>query len=87
MYFIMTVSEKHINGIIANERANTAKVFVHFLDKLLECRNKLIEENDAKVWFVIDDASIHKTVDVKQFIKQNQSVSLLFPLTLLLRMM
>ena len=76
MYFVMAVSEKHIYGVIANEIANTAKVFIHFLEKLLECRNKLIEENDAKVWFLIDNASIHKTADVKRYTKQ-KSISLL----------
>ena len=67
MYFTLAVSEKHIYGVMANEKTNTAKFFVHFLNKLLELREKIIKENESKVCFIMDNASIHKTVDVKQF--------------------
>ena len=65
MYFIIAVSDKQFYGIIANEKANTAEVFIHFLSNLLKSFNvNLDNENDNKI-FIIDNASIHKTKEVK----------------------
>ena len=70
MYFTLAVSEKHIYGIMANEKAFTAKIFIHFLDKLLELKNKITKESENRTCFIIDNVSIHKTVEVKEFAKK-----------------
>ena len=48
MYFTLAASEKHIYGIMANEKGNAAKVFVYFLDKILKCRDKIIGESKSE---------------------------------------
>ena len=76
MYFALAVSSKHIYGIMASENANTAEIFTYFLDCLLKHRNKLFKMSNDKAFYVIDNASIHKTKNVDQYAKRNE-ISLL----------
>ena len=70
MYFTLAVSEKHIYGVISSEKANTAEVFIYFLSELIECQNKFFKEDTGKTYFVMDNASIHKTANVKAFVER-----------------
>ena len=65
MYFIIAVSEKQFYGIIVNEKANTAEVFIHFLSNLLKSFNVNLDNENVNKIFIIDNASIHKTKEVK----------------------
>ena len=76
MYFILAVSKRHIYGVMASQKACTAKVFIHFLNELLNLRNRIEIENDSSKCFVMDNASIHKTAQVEQFAKK-KSIRLL----------
>ena len=38
MYFSLAVSEKHIYGIMASDKANNANVFIHFINQISQCR-------------------------------------------------
>ena len=67
MYFTLGVSEKHIYGVMASEQANTANIIIHFLDDLIKWRDKANKSSESKACFIIDNASIHKTEDVKRF--------------------
>ena len=70
MYFTLAVSEKHIYGVMSSEKANTAEVFIYFLSELIECQNKFFKEDTGKTYFVMDNASIHKTANVKAFVER-----------------
>ena len=76
MYFTLGVSENHIYGLMASEKANNAKIFIHILDNLMKCREKVLEGNISNACFIIDNASIHKTTEVKTFVRR-RLVSLL----------
>ena len=69
LYFTLAVSEKHIYGIMASEKANTAQVFIHFLDQLLKCMKEKFSKGNKQFCFIIDNWSIHKTLDVKKFVE------------------
>ena len=70
MYFTLAVSEKHIYGVMSSEKANTAEVFIYFLSNLIECQNKFFKDDKSKTYFILDNASIHKTADVKVYVEQ-----------------
>ena len=76
MYFTLGVSENHIYGLMASEKANNAKIFIHFLDNLKKCREKVLEGNISNACLIIDNASIHKATEVKTFVRR-RLVSLL----------
>ena len=40
IYFELAISSQHIYGVLANERANTATIFMYFLENLLKTREK-----------------------------------------------
>ena len=76
MYFILSVSKRNIYRVMASQKACTAKVFIYFLNELLNLRNRVEIENDSIKCFVMDNASIHKTAQVEQFAKK-KSIRLL----------
>ena len=49
MYFSLGVSENHVYGIMASEKANTAKIFIHFLSNLFECWKKINGEEKNRI--------------------------------------
>ena len=65
MYFIIAVSEKQFYGIIANAKANNAEIFIHFLSNLLKSFKVNLDNENANKFFIIDNASIHKSKEVK----------------------
>ena len=79
MYFTLGVSENHIYGLMASAKANNAKIFIHFLDNLMKCRDKVLEGNISKACFIIDNASIHKTTDIKIFVRSKMIPLLTIP--------
>ena len=46
MYFVLVVSSQHIYGVLANERANTATIFMYFLENLLKTREKFFKKTN-----------------------------------------
>ena len=58
------------------EQVNTAKILIHFLDDLIKWRVKANEGSESTACFIIDNASIHKTADVKWF-SDKRSIRLL----------
>ena len=76
MYFILAVSEQHIYGTIASNKANNANVFIYFLSELIKNRNKSFKDENSKTCFIIENASIHKTTEAKNFAKR-RSIHLL----------
>ena len=79
MYFTLGVSENHIYGFMASKKANNAEIFIHFLDNLMKCRDKVLEGSISKACFIIDNASIHKTTDVKIFVRSRMIPLLTIP--------
>ena len=76
MYFVLAVSTKHIYGILGNGNANTAQVFIQFLDNILNCRQKLFKMKDENTLYVMDKASIHETKEVDKYANEKK-ISLL----------
>ena len=69
MYFILAVSMNHIYGVFACEKACNHEVFICFLDRLIECRDKIFKIKNKKVWYIIDNCSIHKAKKVSEYAK------------------
>ena len=67
MYFTLAVSEKHIYGVMSSEKANTAEVSTHFLSELIKWQYRLSNTYESKSYFIIDNASIHKTAEVRAY--------------------
>ena len=73
MYFTLAVSENHIYGIMASEKANNAKNLIHFLGNQINFRDKVMKGNITNACYIIDNASIHRTADVKIFVKRRSA--------------
>ena len=71
MYSSLAISETCFYGIMANTRANTSEVFVHFMNMVLQCRQSLFSNKEKKFCFVLDNASIHKTPEARAFATNN----------------
>ena len=71
MYFVLAVSSKHICGMLASSNANTAEIFIYFLDCLLKQCEKLFKTSN-NACYIINNASIHKTMNVDQYAKRNK---------------
>ena len=69
MYFVLSVSSKHIYGVLASSNANTAEIFTYFIDCLLKNRERLFKMSNNNTCYIIDNASIHKTRNVDQYTK------------------
>ena len=52
---------------MASEQANTANIFIHFIDNFIKWRDRASKGSESKACYIIDNASIHKTADVKLF--------------------
>ena len=79
MYFVIAASSQHIYGIMASEKANTAEVFMYFLDNLLIHSERLFNKCSEKTLFIIDNASIHKTKSVDEYAKRKEIPLLTIP--------
>ena len=79
MYFVIAASSQHIYGIMASEKANTAEVFMYFLDNLLIHHERLFNKCSEKTLFIIDNASIHKTKSVDEYAKRKEIPLLTIP--------
>ena len=84
MYFILAVLEQHIYGTIVRNKENNANVFIYFLSELIKSRNKSFKDENSKTCFIIDNASIYKTTEVKILQREDQFICLLFCHILLL---
>ena len=79
MYFVITVSSKHIYGVLASEQANTSQILLYFLDCLIKCQESLFKQTNEKTLFVIDNASIHKTKSIDEYVKSKEISLLTIP--------
>ena len=74
--FLVAFSWKHFYGIMSNESTNDLLVFRYFMSKVCEARLNLFNKFDSKFWCIIDNASIHKSSQIKIYTKQNNSSSI-----------
>ena len=64
---------------MANKGTNDSKVFRYFLGKVIEARNNIFGNIDYKIWCVIDNASIHKTIIIKEYAERNKVCLITIP--------
>ena len=79
MYIVLAVSSEHIYDVMASTRANTAEVFMYFLDCLLKFREDKLNMSNLKTVFVVDNASIHKTKEINEYVRNNKISILTIP--------
>ena len=65
--FLLAVSEFRIMGIMANSSSNTSDVFLYFLNQLWKEIYGESNQNNETYWLIMDNASIHKTNEVRNF--------------------
>ena len=68
MSFFVSLSSTRFYGILGTEGTGNSKEFIHFLSKVLNERKKLSYQEDNKFVLIMDNASIHKTLEVSTFI-------------------
>ena len=78
-YFRCVIKSICVYGVMAIEQAKIAKILIHFLDDLIKWRDKTSKGSESKVCFIIDNASIHKTTDVKWFADKRSLCLLTIP--------
>ena len=79
MTFSVAFSLKYFYGIMANKNSNDSFVFSHFLGKVWEARSKYSQKFDSRFWCIIDNASIHKSDIIKEYVKQNKICLITIP--------
>ena len=67
--YLLGVWENYKYDYMASEKANNTKSFIYFFDNLMKCSDKVLVWNISKACFIIDNASINKTTDVKVFVR------------------
>ena len=72
MTFMVAFSSKHFYGIMANKNPNDSFVFRHFLSEVWEARSQYFHHIDSRFWWIIDNASIHKSDIIKEYTKKNK---------------
>ena len=60
-------------------RANKAEVFIYFLDCSLKFRKDKFSMSNKKIVFVVDNASIHKTKEISEYVRNNKISMLTIP--------
>ena len=68
MSFFVALSSTRFYGILGTEGTGNSKKFIHFLSKVLNERKKLSYQEANKFVLIMDNASIHKTLEVSTFI-------------------
>ena len=77
--FIIAVSSLHFYWIIRLDGSTTSSNFIYFLSKIWRWRRVNYEVNNDKCWYIIDNASIHKTSEVKHWVIQNKICMITLP--------
>ena len=67
MNFILTVSEKHIYGVMGNSYTNDAHIFCFFLSKVSQLIMNTTQRSNLRWCYAMDNTSIHKTKQVQGF--------------------
>ena len=71
MNFLIAASEKNFYGIMANCKTNNSEIFWYFLRNVWNCRSNNFDSPVSSFCFVMDNASIHKTKNVKELWEEN----------------
>ena len=77
--FILAVSEQNFLGIMANSSSNDSNIFLHFLNSLSIVMKKEFNWNSDSYWIIMDNASIHKIIEIQEFIKRNDIHAVTIP--------
>ena len=70
--FIIAFSADKIYGIRSNDSTNNSKDFLCFLDDIHHIKNDLFKDSWESSVIVWDNASIHKTEEIKRYLKANK---------------
>ena len=68
MSFFVALSSTRFYGILGTEGTGNSKKFIHFLSKVLNEKKKLSNQEANKFVLIMNNASIHKTLEVSTFI-------------------
>ena len=68
MSFFVAFSADRFYGIMGVEGTGNSQKFIHFLSKVLKERMKLSLEEERNLVIVLDNSSIHKTLEVSKFV-------------------
>ena len=79
MSFLIAASETRFYWVMANEGTNNSKIFWYFLSNVLKYRTLNIKNSNNDLLIVWDNASIHKTNTIKDFLKRNELHMLTIP--------
>ena len=77
--FIIAVSSTHFYGIMGWEGSTTAPLFIYFLSKVWRWRRVDYDINNNRCWYILDNASIHKTSEVQKFVAKNKICMITIP--------
>ena len=69
MGFTVAFSKNRIYGILGSTCANNSKTFILFLSSLFDCIENIFKITNGKIWVVLDNASIHVSKEIEEFIK------------------
>ena len=79
MTFLIAASENNFYGIMANENTNNSKIFGYFISNVWNYRTRNLNRSNGDLWFVADNASIHKTKEIRNLIDCNELHMLTIP--------
>ena len=78
IYFSLGFLENHIYGNMSSEKFKSEKNFIHY-QFLYEFWKNIDGEEENKIWFVIDNASINKAAYVRHTANKRQLRLLTIP--------
>ena len=72
MSFIIGFSIRRIYGVLGTTATHSHKSFITFISNILDYRVNRFEEVDSRLVIVCDNASIHKSKEVKEFLNKTE---------------
>ena len=71
MSFVVALSRKRIEGILASNRSIDSSMFKWFMQDVVNLKNKE-RDNANKFWFIMDNSPIHCSIERKDFMKNSK---------------
>ena len=70
MSFFLAFSRYQFYGIMGNDETTNSRKFIYFLKNVIQLRNQKVNLSERRLVIVLDNASIHKSEDVVEFIRK-----------------
>lgn len=66
--WMIGISKRHYYGVMASDSTGDSEMFIRFIVAWITSRGSIFHEDDIKMVFVCDNATIHKNIKVQEFI-------------------